>query len=558
MPYQMLIRNGLVIDGTGAPGFRADVAIDNGRVVAIGDVGGASADRVIDASDLIVSPGLVDPHAHFDAQICWDTEISPTSWHGVTTVVSGNCGVGIAPCRPGMREVATRDLVGVEAIPFEALNAGITWDWETFPEYIEAANRRGPAINLGMLAPLTPFRHWVMGEAAHERAANETERGEIARLLQEAVKAGAVGFSTSRFKQHIGYGARPLACRNADTAELSAYAQALGAIGQGTIQIALTQMIGEVSDEELALLEHLLDVGGRPITWSAIIDRDDRPFLFRETLEKTAGVRARGAIPQVAGLPITRDVSMLNPSFLGGCASFQPLLGKGKEELARAFADPGFRDAFRRDLERPVSFSGNWDAMRLTSIPVPELEGLIGKTVGEIARLRGVDGVDALLDLTLSGDFETEFALISFNGNDANTAEIFLNENTLIGLADAGAHVDSVCDARQTTYVLGKWVRERGVLTWEQAIKKLAADPADMFGLHSRGRLKVGNPADVVIFDPTTVDCAPKWETRNDLPAGAKRLVISSVGVEHTIVAGEVVWEDNRVTEARPGRVVNS
>ena len=209
MAYDLLIRNGLVVDGTGAPARRADVAVTAGKISDIGSVSG-TANRVIDASDLIVAPGFIDPHTHYDAQICWDGALTPSSWHGVTSVVMGNCGVGIAPCRPEAREIAMRDLVNVEAIPFEVLAAGITWDWESFPQYMQAAARRNPALNLAFLAPLTPFRHYVMGEASLERAASSSEMSQIKHLLGEALDAGAFGFSSTLLNQHLGYQGRPL------------------------------------------------------------------------------------------------------------------------------------------------------------------------------------------------------------------------------------------------------------------------------------------------------------------------------------------------------------
>src|SRR6266850_6914430 len=222
----LLIKNGSVIDGTGAAARPADVGITAGRITDIGRLS-APAKKTIDASGLAVAPGFIDPHTHYDAQICWDGGLTPSSWHGVTSVVMGNCGVGIAPCRPETREIAMRDLVNVEAIPFEVLSAGITWDWETFPQYMDAAARRKPALNLAFLAPLTPFRHYVMGEASMERTATAGETAEIKVLLGEAMDAGAFGFSSTLLNQHLGYQGRPLACRNASREELKAYCNAL-------------------------------------------------------------------------------------------------------------------------------------------------------------------------------------------------------------------------------------------------------------------------------------------------------------------------------------------
>src|SRR5204862_5282335 len=263
-----LIRNGTVIDGTGARRQQADVAVKDGRIAEMGRIKDGAA-KVIDAAGCVVAPGFIDPHTHYDAQICWDPAISPSSWHGVTSVVMGNCGVGIAPCRPEAREVATRDLVNVEAIPFEVLNKGITWDWVTFPEFLDAAAQRGSALNLGFIAPLTPFRHWVMGEASMERGATPEETAQIKQLIGEAVDAGAFGFSTTVLNQHIGYQARPLACRNASRDELKAYCNALKDRGKGAIEIALTQKVGVLTDEEEELLSLLLRESQRPVTFLA-------------------------------------------------------------------------------------------------------------------------------------------------------------------------------------------------------------------------------------------------------------------------------------------------
>src|SRR5471032_2467001 len=243
MLHDLLIKNGLLIDGTGAPARRADMTIDAGRISEVGSVSG-SAKRVIDADGLAVAPGFIDPHTHYDAQICWDGALTPSSWHGVTSVVMGNCGVGIAPCRPATREIAMRDLVNVEAIPFEVLNQGITWDWETFPQYLDAAAKRKPALNLAFIAPLTPFRHYVMGEASMEREATPEETAGIKALLGEAMDAGAFGFSSTLLNQHMGYEGRPLACRNASRGELKAYCNALRERSKGSIEIAMTKQIG--------------------------------------------------------------------------------------------------------------------------------------------------------------------------------------------------------------------------------------------------------------------------------------------------------------------------
>ena len=253
MSYDLVIKNGTVVDGTGAKRYQADVAIADGKVAEIGKVT-EGAKRTIDADGLVVAPGFVDPHTHYDAQICWDGAVTPSSWHGVTSVVMGNCGVGIAPCKPQTREIAMRDLVNVEGIPFDVLNKGITWDWETFPEFMDAAAQRNPSLNLAFIAPLTPFRHYVMGEASMERAATAEETATIAKLIGEAVDAGALGFSSTTLNQHMGFEGKPLACRNASREELKAYANQLKTRGKGAIEIALTRQVGVLEDDQCELL----------------------------------------------------------------------------------------------------------------------------------------------------------------------------------------------------------------------------------------------------------------------------------------------------------------
>src|SRR5579863_1971144 len=297
MAYDILIKNGTVIDGTGAPAKRADVAIAGDKIVEIGRISDGAA-KVIDAADLVVAPGFVDPHTHYDAQICWDGAVTPSCWHGVTSVVMGNCGVGIAPCKEAAREIAMRDLVNVEGIPFDVLDRGITWDWETFPEFLDAAARRKPALNLGFLAPLTPFRHYVMGEASMERAATAEETQRIKALIAEAVDAGAFGFSSTILNQHVGFEGKPLACRNADRSELKAYANVLKERRKGAIEIALTRQTSVLADDQYELLDFLLTESGQPVTFLALFDRDDIPEAVRNTMRKVAPLLKRGARPQ--------------------------------------------------------------------------------------------------------------------------------------------------------------------------------------------------------------------------------------------------------------------
>ena len=556
MGYDLLIKGGTVIDGTGAARRQADIAVKDGKIAEIGRIKDGAA-KTIDADGCVVAPGFIDPHTHYDAQICWDPAISPSLWHGVTSVVMGNCGVGIAPCRPEAREVAMRDLVNVEAIPFEVLNAGITWDWVTFPQFLDAADKRGSALNLGFIAPLTPFRHWVMGEASLEREANPEETTRIAGLIGEAVDAGAFGFSTTVLNQHMGYQARPLACRNASRDELKAYCNVLKQKGKGAIEIALTQTVGLMNDEEEDLLATLLAESGRPVTFLALFQRDDLPEACPETRRRA---RAHpGAVPQTSPLALTREVNMRNPfSFAAFKCWSRVFADKSKEAQRKVYADPAFRNAFRDELKTASGFSGDWRRITVHETHKPELKRYEGRSVGEIAKERGKDGLDTFLDLTLEDDLDIEFVLAQFNVDVARVTENLTDPNVLIALGDGGAHVDMLCDAGYPTYLLGTWVRERQIMSLEQAVARLSSQPADLFGIKGRGRLAPGNAADIAIFDPETIGSASRGERRFDLPGGAKRMVMPSRGVEYTIVNGEVVYAGGHATGATPGTVLRS
>ena len=553
MTCDIVIRNGTLIDGTGAPARRADVGISQGKIVAP-----SQGRKTIDAEGHVVAPGFIDPHTHYDAQICWDGATTPSSWHGVTSVVMGNCGVGIAPCRPQAREIAMRDLVNVEAIPFEVLNAGITWDWETFPQYMDAAAKRKPSLNLGFMAPLTPFRHYVMGEASMERAANADEIKKIKALLGEAVDAGAFGWSSTLLNQHMGFGGRPLACRNANRDELKAYCNALRERGKGAIEMAMTRQISVLEQAELELLDLMLEESRRPVTLIALFDRDDLSEALRTTMGKLRPMIARGARPQTSPLPLTRELVMRSPFAFAAFPAWKRLFVDTSKEAQRAvYRDPRFRASFREDLRKPASFA-DWARITVHEVKNPGLKHLEGKTVAEIAKERGVDGVDALLDVTLEDDLENEFTVQSWNTRLDRMSELLGDKSVLLGLGDGGAHLDMLCDSGYPTYVLGTWVRERKVLALEEAVRRMTSDPADFYGIRDRGRVAPGMAADIVIFDPATVGMAGRAERLHDLPGGAKRMVKRSTGIEYTLVNGEVTWEKGALTGAAAGRVLRS
>ncbi len=557
MSYELLIKNGTVVDGSGAPPVRADIAVAQGKIAEIGKIT-EGAKKVIDASDLTVSPGFIDHHTHYDAQICWDPVISPSSWHGVTSVIMGNCGVGLAPCKPAVREIAAWDLVNVEAIPFDVLSQGVTWDWETFPEYMDAADRRGSGINLGFMAPLTPFRHYVMGEESMDRAATPEETSQIAALLREAMQAGAFGFSTTNGPQHIGYQGRPLACRLASFDELAAYAGVLKSLGRGTIELALNDQPGVVTESDYALLDHLGTQSNRPVTWLAMLSRDDQPDVCMETLRQTESLIRRGIVPQVTCRPLSVQVNLRNPFIFANLECWNPAFNKGEEEQSALYRDPEFRRAWRKTFEQPRVFPGKWDRVDIQEVSNPSLKKYEGKTVDEVARERGKDGLDTFLDLAIEDNLNIQYVMALFNADEKRVAELITHPNTMIGLSDGGAHVDMLCDAGYCTYLLGTWVREKQLMPIERAVQRITSEPAQFFGVPNRGVLAEGMAADIAIFDATTIGSPKRPEMRYDLPGGGRRLVVPAQGVMHTVVNGEVLYADQQHTGDLPGQVLRA
>lgn len=559
MSYDVLIKNGTVVDGTGAARYRADVGIAGGTIAEIGKITDG-ARQVIDASDLIVTPGFIDHHTHYDAQICWDPLITCSSWHGVTSVVMGNCGVGLAPCRPEAREIAAWDLVNVEAIPFEVLAKGVTWDWESFPEFMNAAQRRGVGINVGFMAPLTPFRHYVMGEESMERAATPAEIAQISTLLREAITAGAFGFSTTNGPQHIGYQGRPLACRLASREELTTYCHVLKELGRGAIEIALNDSPGIVSESDYALLELLVAESARPVTWLALLNRDDKPEACLETLRQTESLLKRGAKPQVTCKPLIIQIGLRNPFIFANMPCWKPAFNQPAEVQMQLYRDPAFRQAFRKELQTPRVFSDKtlWGRLQVKEVSNPALRSLEWKTVAQIAQERGKDNLDTFLDLVVEDHINIQFVMEVFNADEARIPELITDPRTMIGLSDGGAHVDMLCDAGYCTYLLGTWVRDKEALTLEHAVKRLTSEPADFFGVPNRGRLAVGMAADMTLFDFNTIGSSKRPEMRYDLPGGGRRLVAPAQGVQYTLVNGTVLYAEQQHTGALPGQVLRS
>ncbi len=557
MAYDLIITNGTVVDGTGKARFAADVAVKDGTVVALGKVEGGAA-TVIDAAGKIVCPGFVDPHTHYDAQITWDRLLSSSAEHGVTTVVMGNCGVGIAPCRPPHRELLTDDLVTVEGIDKEVLVEGIKWEWETFPEYVDAAERRGPALNLAFLAPITPLRTYVLGAEANERAATPAETQTIAGLLGDAMEAGAWGFTTTVSRQHIGHGGKPLAARLASREELAAYAGVLKRFERGVIELALTKRYATFTEDEEEMVKFLLDASGRPVTWLSITSLLEQPGAANAILDRVEPLIRRGGIPQTMTRPMLFDMNLRRPFMFTEMISAKPLFDAAFEKQMAIYADPGFREAFKEELKQGRKWSTLANNVIVVSVENPALKKYEGRTVGEIASERGQDANDVFFDLAVADNLQINFVVPRANTDPAALAEVLSDSRTLIGLSDAGAHLDMLCESGYTTYLLGHWVREKRALTLERAIQRITSEPADFFGFKDRGRLRTGAAADIVIFAEDKINSPLRPTPVRDLPAGGTRLYCKAQGISEVIVNGQVLYREGRHTGAWPGQVLRS
>lgn len=556
--HEVVIRGGTVVDGTGRPGVLADVAIEGGRIVALGRIGGRGREE-LDARDKVVAPGFIDVHTHYDAQYLWDPYATSSIWHGVTTTVIGNCGFAIAPCRPEHRDAVVRTLVNVEGMSLKAMQSGIRWGFETFPQYLDFLDECRPALNLGAFVPHSTVRTWVMGKDAQRRAASEAEIAQMETLVREAMAAGAIGFASSTLEAHNGEGGMPVPSRLASFDELLRLNRAMGQTGRGVFEITVG---AKTSLEQLAQISR---ASGRPAVGAAFMHREDMPHETFAALEKVEACQREGVELrlQVSCRPVTMDFNIGNPYCFGGFDVWDALFKRPKSEWPAAFADAAFRQSFRDNLKRRhlAPFRGRWDLLRVLKVARPENRACEGLTVPELARRMGRDEVDAVLDLALSDDLATELAGGLMNTDDEVVGQLITHPRTLVSLSDAGAHLHLFCDAGYTGTLLGKWVREKRRLSLEEAVRRVTSDPADLYRIPGRGRLQPGAWADVVIFDPDQVDAMP-LEWVRDLPGGEGRFVSKARGVFHSLVNGVQVLRNGEIVARpaaeRPGQVLRT
>jgi N-acyl-D-amino-acid deacylase len=558
MTYDMLIENARICDGSGAPVYAGSVAIESGKIAEVGEIKGG-ARRKLNGRDLIVAPGFIDPHTHYDAQICWDPLLTSSCWHGITTVLMGNCGVGVAPCRPHDKDIVAWDLVNVEALPYEVLIKGASWEWESFGDYLAWIARRGIAMNAAFLVPLSALRFYVIGEEASDRAAQPAEIEQMARLFREAMNAGAYGFSLSMIRRHMGFHGKPLASRLASKEELAALCHVMRELNRGVIEIALMKQIGAMADDELELLLHLAHESRRPVTWLALLDMPGMGDANERILERVRPFMRQGLRipPQVTPRPVKMYYDLRTPSLCGEMPSWQQAFNRSREEQIAFYSSKRFREQFRDDLQarRGAFFNGQWDAVTVAKVTKDEHKPLLNKSISEVAELQHKHPVDAFLDLAIAENLELGITVQLINADQNAVAKLITQPEVMIGLSDAGAHVSQHCEAGSPTYMLREWVYKNPVLSLETAIKRVTSEPADFLGLSTKGRVRPGMDADLVVFDPATVGTQP-LEWVNDLPGGAPRLIERSQGIIWSIIGGEVVFANNEYQGVMPGRVL--
>jgi N-acyl-D-aspartate/D-glutamate deacylase len=558
MPYDLLIRNAQILDGTGAQAFAGDVAVAGDRIAAVGWVD-SGAKRVIDAGGQVLAPGFIDIHTHLDAQLLWDPLASSSCWHGITTAVLGNCSFGIAPCRPGDRHYLLKTLERVEGMSLPALEAGVDWSWETYPQYMDRIGQR-LGINIAALVGHSAVRQYVMGHAAAERAATPDEIAAMQGVMREALDAGAWGMSFNFLPAHNGGDGRPIPCRLAGLDEVLAMAALMkgsrsGGRG-GAIQVSDTLQ----GEDPLELCDRIGRASDCTVWWIPLLQFDSQPGVWKKRLLQSEAQVAAGSPARAMCTSRSVDImfTMRNVHILDGMPAWKAMLVKPAEAVMADMRDPAVRAALRRDFDdksNVIHFSRRWDMVEVIETREPALSRMQARKIADIAAEAGRDPLDVFLDLCVEDRLETVFLTVLANSDEAAAAEMLRHPDTLIGLSDAGAHAALECGYGFTTYLLGHWVRDKGIMPLEEAVRKLTSQLADQLGLADRGRICAGLKADLVLFDPATVNMlrpVPAF----DLPGGGKRFVQKAEGISHTIVNGAVFMEHGEHAGSYAGRLL--
>jgi N-acyl-D-amino-acid deacylase len=543
----LLIRSALVFDGSGTEGVVQDVAVHNGRIAQIAPKLAPDATQVIDARGLALMPGIIDSHTHFDAQITWDPMLRPSPALGVTTAVIGNCGFAIAPCKPEHREITMRNLTQVEGMSLDVLRRGIRWGFETFPEYLAQLKTNPAVLNVAAYVGHSSIRTWVMGEAATERAATADEVQAMAQLVREAMQAGAIGLASSTSPAHNGEGGKPMPSRLADDDEHLAVVRAMGEGGRGVY------MVTKGGQMPVSLLEEMSAVSGRPVMIAALLHNNTSPRGVFDDLDAIAAANIRGnkLIGQVSCCPLSMDFTLASAYPVEGLAAWRPALGQQGEALKAVLRDRSFRDSVRAELAAPAVFrlfNSEWDALQITEAASEQHRALEQRPLGQVARERGVDPLDLMLDIALDEDLQTVFTAMLLNSDEDAVARLLTHPHSIVSLSDAGAHLTFFNDAGFGLHLMGHWARDRGVMPLAEAVRRLTSAPAAVFGFDNRGTIREGAAADLLLFDPTTVARGPKRRVF-DLPGGAPRLHTDAVGVHGVWVNGQRVADAGGLRE---------
>ena len=540
--HDLVIRGATVIDGLGHEPRRADVAVKDSRVVAIGAVGRHAAETV-DADGLTLAPGIVDLHTHYDAQATWDPTLSPSPSLGVTTVVMGNCGFGIVPSPPPVRDLIMRNLSVVEGMDLDALRAGIQWEFESFKDYMGAIRRRGVYPNVAVLVGHSVARTAVMGEeASTRREATAEELQRMKAIVADAMQNGAIGLGASYSPNHSGHGGVPMPSTITDLGELDALAGAMGPRGKGVIQLAS----GARTIDEM---EGLAQRHGRPVFLSTSMGmyNEQAPERAIGLFEACAAAhrRGHGVYVQIPCQPLSFDFTMANAYPFYSHEAFAPIKAYTREQLKPVFRDPSFRARFRENVSVPrpgLIFQGNWDRIMVAATALEKNAALVNRMVDEVARARGVDPLDFMLDLSLEEDLQTAFLGKFLNVVEDGLAPLLKHDAGVIALSDAGAHLIYMCDAGFGLNFLGHWVRERGDFDLVDGVRRLTSHQADLYGIPDRGRIAVGAFADLLLFDPATVGISAARRIQ-DLPGGGRRTIRDPKGVHGVFVNGVKVFD---------------
>jgi len=560
MSYDLLIKNGRIVDGSGGPSYNGDVGVKDGKIVEIGKISGA-ASRTVDAGGQAVAPGFIDNHCHYDAQVTWDPTCSFSCDHGATSVIFGNCSLSLAPVkqdRAAQRRLSEY-LSYVEAIPMEVLDT-LEFTWETFPEYLEQMDHH-LGVNVGNLIGHTAVRHYVMGDECQKRTATDDEIRQMQDLVREGMQAGALGLSVSRNQGHFDPQGVHIPAIWADEKEIFALGDVLREMGTGLIQSGGGNA-AELKDE---LMSRLSEATGRVVVYNNLGQTMRRPGQWQKHMAQVDATTARGirAYPMCTPNRITDYFQMRNTQTFRGLAVWHPICLSSPEEQLKAYADPEVR---RKLHDEAVEFKNGpaigicstwWDYMVLQTAVLPKNKQYEGKTVGQIAKVQGKGIIDAFLDLAVEENLDTEWLHGENNVDDDAVGKILTYPNAIIGLSDGGAHVQFQSGFGFSTRLLAEWVREKQVMSLETAVRRLTFESASTFGLYDRGLLQPGKVADIVIFDPDTVKPLP-LEVLHDFPTGAKRIKEPAQGIYATFVAGEMLMKEGEHTGALPGRVLRN